>query len=438
MYGRLQAHRPLPDELLRRRSVPAARMRLRVAWRHLSVIRSMVSYCCRIWHFAPQALPTQWRDHGIIPRVTPREADVVFVLESVAGVRAVYAVSGSPGELEFAVEVDHGTRHVAAAHYALLRVLRRDESRRVLFFETFLPPMLAARVRRLTPSEEEREAARTRVPTTTPELTEEAPPHAIRATRDVSVLIVGSDSELYATAVTAFGVAARRVIEPGPLAAIPTALRESFDVILCTAPVAFGPERFLYDLRARNALVASRVVIVAKEEEAAHTLQELDALGCFDNCLVSPIDPELLREVVRTGCVVLRFAIPVPPARAAPRSGAAVRRRVVVVDDDVTARLIASSSVDDSLEIVVADNAWDALDAIATRPPALVLCSSSLRAGTTLVYRLLWDAHPELKARFLLIVPPGAAAPDRGSQTAVERPVSVAAIDAALSSLDHS
>ncbi|MBX3215739.1 MAG: hypothetical protein KF850_27120 [Labilithrix sp.] len=370
--------------------------------------------------------------------VTPREVDVVFVLENVAGVRAAYGVSGSPGELELAVEVDHGPRHVAAAHYALLRVLRRDECRRVLFFETFLPPLLAARVRRLTISDEEREAARARVPTTTPALSEEAPSRSFRTTHAVSALIVGSDSELYAVGLTAFGVAARRVVEPGPLAAVPTALRETFDVILCTARAAFGPERFLYDLRARNALVASRVVIVAEKAEVERTLQELDAHGFFNSCLVRPIDPELLRDVVRTGCVVLPFAIPVPPARGSPRSSNAELRRVVVVDDDVPPRLLARSSEDDSLEIVTAASAWEALDAIASRPPALILCSSSLRAGTTLVYRLLWDAYPELKSRFLLIVPPGAVVPPAaGTRTAIERPLSVASIRAALSSLDR-
>jgi hypothetical protein len=49
--------------------------------------------------------------------MTPRQADIAFVLEGVPGVREVYAVErGSAGDLELAVGVGHGGRPVALAH----------------------------------------------------------------------------------------------------------------------------------------------------------------------------------------------------------------------------------------------------------------------------------------------------------------------------------
>jgi hypothetical protein len=57
--------------------------------------------------------------------MTPREADVAFVLESVRGVRAAYALS-SP-HVDFAIEVDPGGAALAEAHYALLRVLSHED-----------------------------------------------------------------------------------------------------------------------------------------------------------------------------------------------------------------------------------------------------------------------------------------------------------------------
>jgi hypothetical protein len=76
--------------------------------------------------------------------MTPRQADIAFVLEGVPGVREVYALDRrSAGDLELAVRLEHGGRHVALAHYALLRVMTHDECKTVLFFEVELPPTFA-------------------------------------------------------------------------------------------------------------------------------------------------------------------------------------------------------------------------------------------------------------------------------------------------------
>jgi hypothetical protein len=111
-----------------------------------------------------------------------RHADVAFVLEGVAGVRGVYALErGSPGDLEYAVHLEHGGRHIALAHYALLRVLTHEECKSVLFFEVALPSAFQARASRLELSPTERAAARARVPLTSDALEQRPAPIERRA-----------------------------------------------------------------------------------------------------------------------------------------------------------------------------------------------------------------------------------------------------------------
>ncbi len=56
-----------------------------------------------------------------MPSLTPRHADVAFVLEGVAGVNALYAITlgtRAAAHFDFAVELAHGGRVLAEAHYA--------------------------------------------------------------------------------------------------------------------------------------------------------------------------------------------------------------------------------------------------------------------------------------------------------------------------------
>lgn len=57
--------------------------------------------------------------------MTPRDAEVAFLLEGVPGVVAVHAVRGRP-PMRWAVRYE-GTRGLAAAHYALRRALSYEE-----------------------------------------------------------------------------------------------------------------------------------------------------------------------------------------------------------------------------------------------------------------------------------------------------------------------
>jgi len=113
---------------------------------------------------------------------------VAFVLEGVPGVVDVYAlddVGRFIGDLRFAVKLEHGGGHLAAAHFARLRVLSHDECLTVLLFEVGLPPVLRECATRLALSAAEREAAFTRVPEASAALPQEVFPQRRPWTRVV-------------------------------------------------------------------------------------------------------------------------------------------------------------------------------------------------------------------------------------------------------------
>jgi hypothetical protein len=333
---------------------------------------------------------------------------VAFVLEEVAGVVGVYQLAPNAGDFELGVRLEHGTRILAAAHYALLRVLSYEECQCVLFFETGLPPRLQAKAVRLELSAAEREATRARVASKPHGLNEAARPPRVRANACFSALLVDCSSDVYAAVVTALGAGARRVIETDPLVAAEKALSEEFDLILCPARVAFGRNGLLCRIHEHDSFAASRVVLIASPGEHALVMANLDELGCFNTCLSPPVEPEMLLELARTGCVVLPFTIPIPvprPESGGVQSSKATERSILVIDDDIGTRILVVAMGNPSMKMTVTDDAWEALDQLAASTPDLILCSASLRVGRVPLYRLLWGAHPELKSRFVLIVP---------------------------------
>lgn len=100
--------------------------------------------------------------------MTPREADIAFILEGVAHVRGVYVLPSSPADppgadaRDVVVAVDWDSRSIAMLHYMLLRAFSREELGTVSVFAE-VPPVLLRRVVRLELSDAERRAARERV-----------------------------------------------------------------------------------------------------------------------------------------------------------------------------------------------------------------------------------------------------------------------------------
>jgi CheY-like chemotaxis protein len=363
--------------------------------------------------------------------MTPRHADIAFVLEGVPGVREVYALdTQSAGDLTFAVRLEHGGRHVAAAHYALLRVLTHDECKAVLFFEVDLPPAFRERALRLGLSPDDRDAARARVPVSSAAL-EQPPAPAAPAAPIISVdfhaLIVDADPDVHRAIVTALdGDGFRAVVEADPIEAFRRARERHFSLIVCDARLAFGGNGFLRMLHASDPTSASRVLLVAHEGERDLLLRSLDELHCWTSFVCRPVDVETLLEILLTGSIIQRWRIPILSPRT-PSEPKSTTKRVLVVDDDPTSAMLLASSRGSAIETTVTFDEWEALDAIAPSAPVLVVCSVSLRTrGGVPFYRLLWNAHPELKRRFVFIASadsaPASTTTGRGAPV-VERPL---------------
>src|SRR5689334_10348099 len=98
--------------------------------------------------------------------MTPREADVAFVLEEVEGVLAVRTFRGN-ATWDYAVHLAN-VRAMVRAHYMLLRVIRHVDCERVLFHREALSSTLEETGTLLVLTPSEREAARARVPAMDP------------------------------------------------------------------------------------------------------------------------------------------------------------------------------------------------------------------------------------------------------------------------------
>jgi CheY-like chemotaxis protein len=399
--------------------------------------------------------------------MTPRLADIAFVLEGVPGVAAVYAFERhdrSKGDFEIAVRLEYGKGTLAAAHYALLRVLTHEECGAVFFCERELPPLLRERASRLQLSAREREEARARVPESSTALEQaphlELPPFPTGAPRTrgdgagppFRTLIVDGDVGVQAAVREAFGPNADYVIDPNSVTAFWKARHETFDLILCDARLAFGREGFLSELRAIAPLVARKVMLIADEGERELVMSSLDQLKCWTSFVCRPIDAETLREIFFTGSVVQRWTIPVLPPRqfgvldaaathGSKRPGVRVRRALVVDDDPTTAMLLASMH-DESVVCVVTSDEWEAVDAVEAPDLMVVACSAALRTkGGTPFYRLLWNARPEIKERFVFIASPDAVPASAVSSRAanvIERPVTREVLKALVARFDRS
>jgi DNA-binding NarL/FixJ family response regulator len=373
--------------------------------------------------------------------MTPRQADVAFVLEEAPGVVEVHALERieGRGDLEFAVKLAHGCRPVALAHVALLRVLSHDDCRSILFYEVDLPGGLRARASRLELSAAEREDSRARVPETSAAL-EQLPtmrrwsPTPAAKRESLRALIVDSDSEVHRAVQTALGQTAECVVEPDTFTAFWKAKKERFDLVLCDSRLAFGRQGFLGQLLEAG-VPARHVVIVAYEGERELVVTSIDELRCWNSVLCRPIEPETLREILDTGSIIQRWRIPVlspRQPRAAGAREAGTVRRVVIVDDDATTQMIFRSKGDDPLEVLVTTDEWEAVDLVRADEVALVVCSVSMKTlGGTPFYRLLWNARPDIKRRFVFIARPDAvpssAAAGRAAPV-IERPLTREAI----------
>ena len=383
--------------------------------------------------------------------MTPRQADVMFVLEEVPGVVAVYALeSKHEGSFEIAIEV---TRHsfAMAAHYALLRVLSYEECGRILYrgpAHGDVLPRPMAKAERLSLTSAEREIARMRVgPMTSATATDAASSTAsvaavqVRVSRrlarppsdaPLSALLVDLGEDVHESLRAVFRGDARHRIEPDQAAAAETALTRPFHVILCSAAAALGMRGFLARVAGEDRAGADGIVVVAPARDLPYVKWNLGRWHRKNPVLASPIDDAFLRhEAFREHAALFaRAAV----AEAAALEGGRIRRprfrrlQVLVIDEDIATEILFSSGVSGGVaDVGLARNAIDAFEHVVSRDVDLVLCSATLRGdGGEPFYRVLWRLSPALKSRTVLVTPSAAvpaSVPRSSPARFVERPL---------------
>lgn len=420
---------------------------------------------------------------------TFRQIDVAYVLEGVAGVLDVYAVtpraerrpvaSVDPrdryshlprlalpevpeDEFAFAVRIVHDTGVLAAMHYQLLRVLTHEECATVCVFTEGEPPTMRERFARIVLSADERAAARARVPLVTPALQQEAAPSPWRrrafasVLEDFRVLIADRDPDMPKLTKEAFGDASRVFVE-SVQSAIDAMLAKSFDVVLCHGGFAFTERGLLHRLRALDEVIANDVVVLVSHGTLPRALDDLRTKGFRNRVLEKPIlSSDLARLAlwlhtpftipVHTPRASLKQATEPPKARpgarpqpkpspSPPRVAASTMRIVIVDDDPYTARLADPSPDSGAAAIVVTSDVWEALELVADPKTSLVACSATLRGPSGPLYRALWNARPELKARFFLIADAKEAPPSSQERRhLLMRPLNAGALRGLLAS----
>ncbi len=358
--------------------------------------------------------------------MTPREAEITFALEGVPGVVEVYVLAPHHAVVRglcYAVKIAPGGGHLAAAHFALRRVLTHDECSTVLFFTVELPPMLRERATRLDLTLTEREGAASRV---APAPLDHGPAPRVPGFR---WMVVAADPAVARDLAGAFG-ASLPIVESDPVAALERTRNESFHLIVCDAQLALGESDFLVQLYAFDVLVARRVVLLASDGERDRLFARLDELQLWNSVIAKPARKTTLEEVVETGSVVQTWSIPVLSPRRdvladPPRPAVAVRRVLVVDDDSTTHMLLASGG--EALEVTVTEDEWEASDLVTSGELDLVVCSFAMRTrGGTPFYRFLWNASPDIKRRFVFIARPDMAptsSADGRGPAVIARPV---------------
>jgi CheY-like chemotaxis protein len=298
--------------------------------------------------------------------MTPRQADVAFVLEGMPGVRAVYAVEDPrlSANCEFAVEID-SIAALVAAHYALLRVLTNEDCERVQLLTTGLPPRLARAARRLTLDWTAREAARARVPPVPPRpRLDVGPQNILLVDRDPATAALIREHfpgfVLFAATSTHEGVLLAKSSRP-------------WSLVVLEAQHAFGPSGVLRRLPFEQ---ACRALVIVPRSELADARWRI---GDPERILTRPLSvPRLWRALVRSSGEKLASATTEPadpaPARTvvSPPFGAALR--VLLVDVEADFDLAFGRAFGGAIEFVAKKSVDDAIAYALSNPVSVIIC----------------------------------------------------------------
>jgi hypothetical protein len=279
--------------------------------------------------------------------MTPRQADLAFLLEDVEGVLEVYAID--PGQraaehFDFAVRLTAGGRALAVVPYALLQILTHAECTRVFFFADRRPAVVAQAVRRIVLSGPEREEARRRAAARpAPE-----PVHEIRSLVSTPepvllVLVVDDDPQVEATVEAVIAAPAVAFAVDSVAGALTAAQRRAPDLVLCAARFAFGQRGLLAQL---PLAIARKVLVLAHPAEVVDARWRLQGT---ERILVKPVEDWLICNRIENAWATSQLSAPdhervigssPPTARlTTPHPGAPFSALVVDLDEEIHEQL---------------------------------------------------------------------------------------------------
>jgi CheY-like chemotaxis protein len=313
--------------------------------------------------------------------MTPRQADVAYVLEAVRGVMGAYAAVDAP-LLDFVIELEAG-RYVPAAHYALLRVLSHEECARVHFLypEKVFPPSLVGQLQRLVLGEAERRQACVRLPS----------PRKLPRARDTdpfTVLLVGLSGVQESAIRDMAGSDARLMAAEATMG---SAFAARAHAIVVGEHVARLPLDFVGMIGRADPEGAAGILVLASETHPGDLATELRARGHGNWVYGLPAHSAQVAGW-------LESRRPAPPKRSAQVPDARV---LVVGGDEVVAAVMGEVLATSVFEASVEKAA-----ALATRERFdLVLCDGTLAFGAD---GLLAKLPLETARRVLVMAEPAA------------------------------
>lgn len=344
--------------------------------------------------------------------MTPRQADVAFVLESVPGVRAVHAIKpGSPASahFDFAIEAEPDQQQQAFAHYMLLRVLTHEECRRVQWLRDFVPAMIGTSLVPLNLTQFERDAAHVRVRGAEPFAMDPFTPSKWPPRVLHRILIIDADADTReAFRNCAYGPGVDCVVRWKDMdAAMHLAGTDGFDVILCdiaNVRVAITPNAMQRTVALVNkretglGLFAPRRIV--KRPIGSSALER----AIYD-VLARPVPPPELVAVAGASPPALA-QIQKPPPRRSLRPGAsnqALRLLLVDVEAGIPAAIAHSFSAD-SAQIDIAYGR-EAVERAFGLPFHLILCSASTALASDGFLAAIRREDPAGADRIIVLVP---------------------------------
>jgi response regulator RpfG family c-di-GMP phosphodiesterase len=237
--------------------------------------------------------------------MTPHQADVAYVLESVPGVLGVYAVAH--GSFDFAIELE-SPRSIVQAHYALLRVMTHEDCSRVHFFWVALSPSFVRAATLLCLSAHDREAARSRLPPRPP------PRKVARPESDLPIRILAidvDDSECSAIERISCMEVTRCTYAPE---AAERAFSAPFHAIVVGARDVQRPQVLIDRIAQEDGEASRRVIVVASDSFGGRVANSLRMLGYGNPIFLLPLQEPLLRREI----FVARDRVPSGLANVSP------------------------------------------------------------------------------------------------------------------------